>query len=428
MPEPNERPEEPGEPTQTHRPTDREPPHTLPFIPGEATHAPNSPGSVRYRPVQLHARGGLGEVYLADDNELHREVALKRIRPAHAANPDALRRFVREAEITARLQHPGIVPVYGLVWDESGQPWYAMRFVRGESLQSAIDQFHLTLALRDESPNYRFALSGLLSRFVMVCDTLAYAHSRGVIHRDLKPDNILLGPFGETLVADWGLARPFRDSREESAAGARRARTSLPPEDLTQTGAILGTPAFMSPEQAAGEVTKLTPASDIYSLGAILYAILTGRAPFKAENLPALLARVRSGQFPPPRQVNEDLPLALEAICLKAMATSPADRYRTAQELSGDIQRWLADEPVTAYGDSFFKRLRRWERRVGRWYHPHMHRVHGMFALFVLAVWLFSCVSCAAIESKLRDRNRKLEEELREHKSQLYKMQSQQKK
>src|SRR5262245_58841 len=161
-----------------------------------------SPGATasRYVPLRPHARGGLGEVHVARDAELHREVALKRIQAPYAQDPESRRRFLLEAEVTARLEHPGVVPVYGLVQDDHGQPCYAMRLIQGETLQEAIRRFHEADRPGRDPAERRLALRGLLGRFVAVCNTVAYAHSRGVLHRDLKPANVLLGKYGETLV------------------------------------------------------------------------------------------------------------------------------------------------------------------------------------------------------------------------------------
>jgi serine/threonine-protein kinase len=330
----------------------------------------------RYRPLSLHARGGLGEVYLARDEELSREVALKRMRRGHVSEADCCR-FVREGEITGGLEHPGVVPVHGLTRDADGRPCYAMRFVRGQTLQHAIAQFHAAAAA-----DRGLALRQLLTRFVAVCNTIAYAHSKGVVHRDLKPANIMLGDYGETLVVDWGLAkRQDCPGEADGPGGNGSAPASERRDGATATGDVLGTPAFMSPEQAVGRPGLVGPASDIYCLGATLYALLTGRPPCHADSVAETLRKVQQGDFAPPRKVRPDTPRALEAICLKAMAREPAARYTTAGELAADVERWLADEPVRAYREP-------WMSRSGRWVRRHRTLVTSLAAVLGVSVLL----------------------------------------
>jgi serine/threonine-protein kinase len=322
---------------------------------------PMNKSGVRYQRLTFHARGGLGEVHRAADAELEREVALKQLRPERAHDPESRRRFLQEAKITGRLEHPGIVPVYGLIEGADGQPSYAMRFIEGETLQEAIDRFHAADKLGRDPGQRSLELRQLLTRFVAVCNTIAYAHSRGIVHRDLKPGNIMLGKFGETLVVDWGLAKPFQRGQTERATGEE---TLLPPatesDSRTREGRAAGTPAYMSPEQAAGRWGMVGPASDIYSLGATLYVMLTGQTPFAGLDVEEMLLAVQQGQFPHPRHRKKVVPRALDAICLKAMALRPADRYATALDLARDVEKWLADEQVAAYRESWAARSRRW--------------------------------------------------------------------
>jgi len=360
----------------------------------------------------LHAKGGLGEVFTARDTELNREVALKRIQARFADEPASRRRFLSEAEITARLDHPGVVPVFGLVADAAGRPCYAMRFIRGATLKDEIGRYHgprpggtdktapngesgspaaaPTPAPADpaaDTDDRRIAFRQLLQRVVAVCQAVAFAHTRGVIHRDIKPANVMVGTFGETLVVDWGLAKVLGDApapddllKQAAAAGYRRDPDATePPDDLTQMGTAVGTPAYMSPEQAAGRVDAVGPASDIYSLGALLYCVLTGRAPFGGGDPSDTIARVQRGEFPPPRALDATLPKPLEAVCLKAMATPIDARYPTAQALAADLERWLSDEPVSAYRDPPAARLARWVRR-------HPARVAGTVSLLLAAL------------------------------------------
>jgi serine/threonine-protein kinase len=332
---------------------------------------PHLAGS-RYRVVRLHARGGLGQVSVAVDEPLGREVALKEIQKRFADDAGCQARFLREAEVTARLEHPGIVPVYGMDADEFGRPRYAMRFIRGESLHDALTRFHHADLSRRDPTERALALRGLLRQFLDTCDAVAYAHSRGVIHRDLKPHNVMLGDYGETLVVDWGVAKMGAPAGATSSpAVLDEARTepyrvieSSGGSDTspTQEGQVVGTPAYMAPEQARGEQQRIAVASDVFALGATLYCVLTGQPPYRGTR-EEVLAQARRGEVAPARQVNPRVPAALEAVCNKALAARPADRYSSARELAGEVERWLADEPVQAHREGLGTRLRRWGRR-----------------------------------------------------------------
>jgi serine/threonine-protein kinase len=316
----------------------------------------------RFRRLRPHAKGGLGELFVALDEELHREVALKEIQDRFADQTDARGRFLREAEITGNLEHPGVVPVYGLGIYPDGRPFYAMRFIRGESMQEAIRRFHAPQAQGLQPLGFNsLAFRQLLGHFVTVCNTVAYAHNRGVIHRDIKPANIMLGEFGETLVVDWGLARVLASADgEETTVERRMPAGSGSATAPTEMGQVVGTPAYMSPEQAEGRLDRLGPASDVFSLGATLYALLTGQAPYHGHDV---LDQARRADVVPARQLMRSVPPALEAMCRKAMVKPVQDRYSTARALADDIERWLADEPVKAYREPLPQRMRRWGRR-----------------------------------------------------------------
>jgi serine/threonine-protein kinase len=360
---------------------------------------------LRYRPVGFLAGGGCGEVHVAEDDELGRRVALKRIRERHADDEEMRRRFLREAQITARLQHPGIVPVHSLLRDAAGRPFYTMRLIEGKSFKDAIEEFHDPQRQAASEPGARrLALRELLGRFVTVCNTVAYAHQRGVIHRDLKPGNVMLGDYGETLVVDWGLAKVLGTA--EPAAG-----NGTPPaagDDGTQPGQVVGTPAFMSPEQAAGDWHHVGPTGDVYSLGAILYTLLTGRVPFTGGTAEEVLRQVRAGRLPRPRQVSGAVPAALEAVCKRAMALGPEDRYPTARALADDVERWLADEPVTAYREPSWARLARWGRR-------HRPVVVGAAALLLTAVVALA-IGIVAVNHQREQKEEALQAEARRRK------------
>ncbi len=305
------------------------------------------PKNRRFEKVRTHAKGGLGQVFLAHDSALDRTVALKEMQ-AHVADADGRERFEFEARITGRLQHPGIVPVYD--FDAGDQPAYAMRFIHGETLTQVVEKSHQkweTLSPAERTRNLR----DLLNRFVCVCQAMDYAHHRGVIHRDLKPDNIMCGPYGETLVVDWGLAKIV--NAKENPTLPLESISFSPQVGFESCDSIKGTPHYMSPEQAAGE--ELQHSSDIYSLGAILYFLLTGRPAFQPlrsrdySEIVQLLDSVKQGKFPKPSEHQSDLPLALENICLKAMALQPGDRHPAAEHLAADVEEWLAIEAVREY-------------------------------------------------------------------------------
>ena len=328
-----------------------------PFV-GQAGSA-SAAGAVgtRFRILRHHARGGLGQVSVALDEELHREVALKEIQEQHADNTDSRSRFVLEAEITGRLEHPGIVPVYGLGHYADGRPFYAMRFIQGDSLKAAIEAFHRPATNKEqaksaaaEQAERNVQFRQLLRRFVDVCNTMAYAHSRGILHRDLKPGNIMVGKYGETLVVDWGLAKSLGHGERTESAEVKET-TLLPTSgnsSETLPGLAIGTPGYMSPEQAAGKLEELGPPSDVYSLGATLYHILAGQGPFEGRNVTEILQKIQRGEFPKPSQIKPETPRALEAIGLQAMSLLPKDRYASPKLLADDIEHWLADEPVRA--------------------------------------------------------------------------------
>ena len=399
--------------------------------------AANGSGQDRFELVENFARGGLGNIWLANDGRIRREVAFKELLPKALRNQIAVSRFIEEAQITGQLEHPGIVPIYELGFQANGTPYYAMKLVRGETYEDAIAAYHKLPA--DDSERH-IVFSRLLRNFIDICNTLAFAHEHNVIHRDLKPHNVMLGQFGETLVLDWGLAKVVSSNADKDTA-SNEATTADPSDtdhanneqqsqlatvggdsqssgsttaaidaeitvaaDLselgsqqspkspsnksfnenisdsgisrrevsvnqrttgteTHAGSVLGTPAYMSPEQARGEHDTLDRRSDVYALGAILYRLLTNKTPFGKGSVRQILKRARDGEFESPRAHDSSIDRALEAICLKAMAKDVEDRYASAIDLKSDVEAFLADEPVKAYPDPLLVRVRRWVRR-----------------------------------------------------------------
>jgi serine/threonine protein kinase len=344
----------------------------------------------RYEVAAEHARGGMGRVCVAIDTELNRRVAFKDIQERFADDPGTRQRFVREALITGQLEHPGVIPVYGLGTDPAGRPYYAMRFVEGESLRDAVEEFHRRPPRGEPVGAQAVAFRSLLKRFADVCNAVAFAHSKRIVHRDLKPANVMLGRFGETLVVDWGLARSFADKTPDTGApagaatGAGEATTvqataaAVGDSAGTRTGQVMGSPAYMSPEQSRGDLRTLGPAWDIYSLGGTLYELLTGRPPFAGRSVSQLLKAIQAGELTPVREVAGWVPKPLEAIAHKAMSLDPAARYATALELAAEIERYLADEPVLAHRATPAERVRRWRKR-----HPVLVRTTAALLLTV---------------------------------------------
>ena len=334
-------------------------------------HPPPSEGE-RYSFDALLGRGGMGEVWRVSDRHLERDVALKRMR-SRDAKPEALARFLREAQLSGSLEHPNIVPIYDLGVDSEGAMFFTMRRLRGRSLAELLEAGELGSQLER------------LTIFRKVCDAMAFAHARGVIHRDLKPDNVMVGEYGEVMVLDWGLAKrlderttgvptgpPLLMDSSSLAALAQAAEASLAPADgedsesstLTHAGALMGTPAFMSPEQALGQTHLVDTRTDIYALGILLYVLLTGERPFRGQ-VAALLFQISQGQFDPP-SARAEVPRELEAIVLEAMAREPERRYASVAAPNSDIQAYLERRPVSVVRYRAWQRAQKWAGRNRR--------------------------------------------------------------
>jgi serine/threonine protein kinase len=310
----------------------------------------------------------MGRILEADDRKLKRVVAIKVMLADAMEDAQSRRRFVREAEVLSLLAHPNIVPIYDIVW-EGGRPrFYAMKLVKGRTLQEILREVRgeKAEAVRD------FPLDRLLIIFRKVCDALAFAHSKGVLHRDLKPENVMVGEFGEVLVMDWGLAKIMNEGASADETDAQLlCSMTLGAESMgvTRQGAVMGTPKYMSPEQAMGRIDELDERTDIFSLGGILYAILTLRPPVEGKTLKEVLEKVASGQITSPSEWQAssvvggkatkkgdvleaelirklphtpggEVPAALSAVAMKALRLEKAQRYASVAALGADVDAY----------------------------------------------------------------------------------------
>jgi Leucine-rich repeat (LRR) protein/tRNA A-37 threonylcarbamoyl transferase component Bud32 len=323
------------------------------------------------------ARGGMGIIYRALDRRLERDVAMKvladrpgRGRDGSGGTSRTRDRFLAEARINGRLEHPNIVPVHTIGADPAGRPYFTMKLVRGRSLADL-------LADRRRGQGAELGMAGLLGLFLDVCNAVAYAHSQGIIHRDLKPANIMVGDFGETLVMDWGLARVLRGQRQTSTATHRAAVPDVAADDLqtlvaslssggaTEDGVVEGTPCYMPPEQARGDIASLDERSDVYALGAILYEMLCLRPPVGGPHVRAILDAVLAGRIVPPsdRVPERAVSPELSAVAMRCLASDPAARYATVAALKQDIERFLEHRAVSARPDTAWQALVKLVRR-----------------------------------------------------------------
>lgn len=327
-------------------------------------------GGTRYRLVRRIGEGGQGEVFEAVDTELNRDVLLKQVVAKHADDQESRGRFLRETRTGANLEHPGIVPVYDIGQHPGGQLFQVMRYFRPGSLHKKIASYHLTHPDTLEELSFRT----LLGHFATACRAIDYAHSRGIFHLDIKPQNIVTGEFGETQIIDWGLAQVTDgdmlerveqesgllvggSSRGDSGRADVKTKSKSP---VAVPRGFRGTPAYAAPEQWKGDWNTIGPKTDVYGLGATLYEILASKAPFKSS-CPTIEEDVEIGNLHHPMKTW--VPASLRAICRKSMAVQQGDRYPSAGTLADDIERFLADEPVEAYPDPLQVRLWRFVKR-----------------------------------------------------------------
>lgn len=393
-------------------------------------------GSRRYRLRKELGSGGMATVYDAVDLDLRRHVALKVLHDEHRRRAEttgesedrsALQRFVEEAQITGQLEHPNIVPVHEIGRDQDGRMYFAMKRVEGSSLAEIIER----MRAGDRSTLNRYGLFELCEIVVKVCDAIAFAHSRHVIHRDLKPDNIMVGRFGEVQVMDWGLAKVIGGPAKSGISSSTSTFTGIVSTDAgdaqaTIEGTISGTPAYMAPEQARGEIARIDERSDVFMLGGILYELITLVPPYHAESSLSALRRAQSHDLQDPKRAVEELtqtrrlpdgtrvddaavqrarkhPPELASIAMKALSESPADRYQTPRDMAQDIERYLKREEVLAH---HYPLLRRAEKLIQR------NRVKAGASAIVVTIVLLAALTILLIQKMDADEKQRLLAEL----------------
>jgi len=348
--------------------------------------------SARYTHVSEHASGGMGRVLIVHDKQLGRDIALKELLPESEfdGNPSdspvrrstaMAYRFIQEGMLTAKLEHPSIVPVYELGVRKDGTPYYTMKLVRGKTLATEIK------ACTTTKQRLR-----LLSNFVAICQAIAYAHGRGVIHRDIKPTNIMIGDFGETVVLDWGIAKLKRNTEPDAVDTMALFKEKLVQEfgatALTELGQTVGTPGYMSPEQAMGRVDLIDESSDIFSLGVLLYEVLSGKRAFSSSSVAALIDQTIRGNPTPLKEVAPDLPAELISICNRAMEKDPRRRYPSVKSLIADIVAFQSGALVSSHEYT-------WREFLSRQYAKNQSRIHAAIAatLVLIAVGAYAYLS-----------------------------------
>lgn len=333
------------------------------FTISEAISTQRGVATSSYRLLGLLGKGAMGEVHIARDTELNRNVAVKLMDPGLANDPVLRRRFLTEVQVTAQLDHPAVVPVYGIERRPDGTIGYSMRIVRGHTLERFIKDCK-SYYERGDKPDEQHDLKARLLLFQELCNALHYAHSRGVIHRDLKPENIMIGSYGEVMVMDWGIARLMGGGDDPTTGMPIGAGGTSDTTAGTQFGTAIGTPPYMSPEQAQGRNSELDGKSDQYSLGLILYELVALKRAVSGKKVIEVITRAASGyKHPLVHAFNEAIPRELGAIIDKATAPNPDNRYVDVDAFANDVRRFLRDESVEAAPDRGLARVTRWISR-----------------------------------------------------------------
>jgi serine/threonine protein kinase len=380
---------------------------------------------VKYKVITTIGRGGMGVVMQARDLRIRRTVAMKVIKTEHQFSRENVLRFVDEAQLTGQLEHPNIIPVYELGTDEQGEIFYTMKYVKGITLDNVLRGLQNGRQQMIE----KYSLGTLLTIFQKICDGVAFAHSKGVVHRDLKPENVMIGSYGEVLVMDWGLAKNMTGA-SRPANHVETARDAAAAGDLrgfeTMHGLIVGTPPYLSPEQARGELDKIDERSDVFVLGAILYAILTLRPPVEGSTVGEMIDNIVGSRITPPLDYNQPVksaardndavdepivlhhcpgqrvPDGLSAVVMKAMQAEPEKRYQTVEEMQAEITAWQGGFAPKAERASLGKQVWLWALR---------HRT-GV-TVFAVGFLLFNIMMLAFIYQLTVEKNRALSSEQR---------------
>ncbi len=337
----------------------------------------------KYKFIKSIGYGGMKTVLEVRDKDTFRDVAMAIMPDADCRPLSDRRRFIHEARITAGLEHPNIVPVHDIGIDALDSPYFTMKLLKGETLASIIKK----LAADDKEYIETYDIYSLLRVFMRVCNAIAFAHSKKVIHLDLKPENIQVGDFGEVLVLDWGLAKIIKkghdqDEPEDEAAEAKEKERSRHSPQLTLDGVTKGTPGFMGPEQAAGRNREKDERTDIYALGAILYTLLTWTSPFSGKDIDKILLDTVNGNLTPPRERRSKMliPSALEAVVMKAMEVAPDNRYQSVNEIRADVLAFMGGFATSAEKASVFKKSLLLVKR---------HRLASAFLSIILFLLIF---------------------------------------